>query len=183
MGHNSDKLYVTHSEHAAGSHTASSFGKRQETGKSEFQRLPLYVFIFSLYSRTIPRKLIARVVCVWGGWYSDCCALSLQPFKNPVAVISEPKAGEAPRADVFDLLNIVPYIRKFKSSEFAPLRKRNSVSSDYFKLMRTTYFPEKDPVTGKPLETSQLIKLNFFRVRQTAYLCEKKKGKKADIKV
>ncbi|WVO18749.1 peptidyl-prolyl cis-trans isomerase-like 2 [Cryptococcus decagattii] len=106
MGHNSDKLYVTHSEHAAGSHTASSFGKRQETGKSEFQRLPF-----------------------------DCCALSLQPFKNPVAVISEPKAGEAPRADVFDLLNIVPYIRKFKSN----------------------------PVTGKPLETSQLIKLNFFR--------------------
>ena len=48
---------------------------------------------------------------------SDCCALSLQPFKNPVAVLSETKAGEAPRADVFDLLNIVPYIRKFKSSE------------------------------------------------------------------
>lgn len=67
MGHNSDKLYVTHSEHAAGSHTASSFGKRQETGKSEFQRLPLYVFISSLYSRTIPRKLIARVMCVWVG--------------------------------------------------------------------------------------------------------------------
>ncbi|UOH84054.1 hypothetical protein LQV05_000847 [Cryptococcus neoformans] len=109
MGHNSDKLYVTHSEHAAGSHTASSFGKRQETGKSEFQRLPF-----------------------------DCCALSLQPFKNPVAVISETKAGEAPRADVFDLLNIVPYIRKFKSN----------------------------PVTGKPLETSQLIKLNFFRLTQ-----------------
>ncbi|OXL06312.1 peptidyl-prolyl cis-trans isomerase-like 2 [Cryptococcus neoformans Gb118] len=106
MGHNSDKLYVTHSEHAAGSHTASSFGKRQETGKSEFQRLPF-----------------------------DCCALSLQPFRNPVAVISETKAGEAPRADVFDLLNIVPYIRKFKSN----------------------------PVTGKPLETSQLVKLNFFR--------------------
>ncbi|OWZ61117.1 hypothetical protein AYX15_06654 [Cryptococcus neoformans] len=130
MGHNSDKLYVTHSEHAAGSHTASSFGKRQETGKSEFQRLPLYV-LFSPSSAYDPRNLI-MCVCVR---YSDCCALSLQPFKNPVAVISETKAGEAPRADVFDLLNIVPYIRKFKSN----------------------------PVTGKPLETSQLIKLNFFR--------------------
>lgn len=113
MGNNSDKLYVTHSEHAGGSHTASSFGKRQETGKSEFQRLPLYV-LFPVSSAYDPRNLI-MCVCVW---YSDCCALSLQPFRNPVAVISETKAGEAPRADVFDLLNIVPYIRKFKSSKW-----------------------------------------------------------------
>jgi len=41
MGHNSDKMYVTHSEHASGSHSASSTGKRMEVGKSEFQRLPL----------------------------------------------------------------------------------------------------------------------------------------------
>ena len=41
MGHNSDKMYVTHSEHASGSHTASSTGKRLENGKSEAQRLPL----------------------------------------------------------------------------------------------------------------------------------------------
>lgn len=49
---------------------------------------------------------------------SDCCALSLQPFKNPVAVIAEPEPNsEGPlRADVFDLLNIVPYVRKFKTS-------------------------------------------------------------------
>lgn len=65
-------------------------------------------------------------VCVW---YSDCCALSLQPFKNPVAVISETKAGEAPRADVFDLLNIVPYIRKFKSSKWP---KNNNLQLDFF---------------------------------------------------
>nr|XP_019047218.1 peptidyl-prolyl cis-trans isomerase-like 2 [Kwoniella bestiolae CBS 10118]OCF26148.1 peptidyl-prolyl cis-trans isomerase-like 2 [Kwoniella bestiolae CBS 10118] len=106
MGHNSDKMYVTHSEHASGGHTASSTGKRAETGKSEFLRLPF-----------------------------DCCALSLQPFKNPVAVIAETEPGEQPRADVFDLLNIVPYVRKYKSN----------------------------PVSGKSLETSQLIKLNFFK--------------------
>lgn len=41
MGHNSDKMYVTHSEHAAGAHTASSGGKRAETGRSEVMRLPL----------------------------------------------------------------------------------------------------------------------------------------------
>ncbi|KAK1921557.1 peptidyl-prolyl cis-trans isomerase-like 2 [Papiliotrema laurentii] len=106
MGHNSDKMYVTHAEHAAGSHSASSTGKRQDTGKSEVLRLPF-----------------------------DCCALSLQPFRNPVAVIAESKPGEPIRGDVFDLLNIVPYIRKYKTN----------------------------PVTGKPLDTSQLIKLNFFK--------------------
>ncbi|RXK37207.1 peptidyl-prolyl cis-trans isomerase-like 2 [Tremella mesenterica] len=106
MGHNSDKLYITHSEHAAGHHAASSTGKRQESGRSEIQRLPF-----------------------------DSCALSLQPFKNPVAVIADAEEGQAPRADVFDLLNIVPYIRKYKTN----------------------------PVTGKPLDTSQLIKLNFAK--------------------
>ncbi|WVQ69216.1 peptidyl-prolyl cis-trans isomerase-like 2 [Kwoniella botswanensis] len=106
MGHNSDKMYVTHSEHASGGHTASSTGKRAETGKSEFLRLPF-----------------------------DCCALSLQPFKNPVAVIADTAPGEQPRADVFDLLNIVPYVRKYKTN----------------------------PVSGKSLDTSQLIKLNFFK--------------------
>jgi peptidyl-prolyl cis-trans isomerase-like protein 2 len=34
-------------------------------------------------------------------------------------VIQEPKAGEERRADVFDLVNIVPYVRKFKTSELA----------------------------------------------------------------
>jgi peptidyl-prolyl cis-trans isomerase-like protein 2 len=48
---------------------------------------------------------------------SDSCALSLQPFKAPVAVLAEVGPDETPRADVFDLLNIVPYIRKFKTSE------------------------------------------------------------------
>jgi len=36
-----------------------------------------------------------------------------------VAVIAETAPGEQPRADVFDLLNIVPYVRKFKTSEFS----------------------------------------------------------------
>jgi hypothetical protein len=51
---------------------------------------------------------------------SDSCALSLQPFRNPVAVIAETPEGEPPRADVFDLLNIVPYVRKFKTSGSSP---------------------------------------------------------------
>lgn len=83
---------------------------------------------------------------------SDCCALSLQPFKNPVAVIQEPKAGEERRADVFDLVNIVPYVRKFKTSK-----------------PRQGHETDPDPVTGKPLETSQLLKLNFAKNAEGNY--------------
>jgi hypothetical protein len=58
-----------------------------------------------------------------------------------VAVITEPsEANPTARADVFELMNIVPYIRKYKTN----------------------------PVTGAPLDTSQLIKLNFFKVRAAA---------------
>lgn len=107
MGKNTDKLYITHDEHASGLHSASSTGKQFVATKSIIQRLPF-----------------------------DCCALSLQPFTNPVAVISEATpTNPTPRADVFELMNIVPYIRKFKTS----------------------------PVTAEPLDTSQLIKLNFFK--------------------
>lgn len=41
MGNNSEKTYVTHAEHAAGGHTASSGGKRAESGRSLVMRLPL----------------------------------------------------------------------------------------------------------------------------------------------
>ena len=34
-----------------------------------------------------------------------------------MAVIADTDEDEPPRADCFDLLNIVPYVRKFKSSE------------------------------------------------------------------
>lgn len=58
------------------------------------------------------------MLCPGPNHFSDSCALSLQPFKNPVAVIADTEPGEQARADVFDLLNIVPYVRKFKTSEF-----------------------------------------------------------------
>jgi len=41
MGKHSDKMYITHSEHAAGSHSAAGSGKRAETGHQEMMRLPL----------------------------------------------------------------------------------------------------------------------------------------------
>lgn len=63
-----------------------------------------------------------------------CCSLSLQPFANPYCT----KEGV-----VFDLLNIVPFIKKYK----------------------------KDPVTGEPLEIKNLIKLNFHKNNEDKYHC------------
>jgi peptidyl-prolyl cis-trans isomerase-like protein 2 len=62
--------------------------------------------------------------------------------------------GEAPRADVFDLLNIVPYVRKFKTSKLLHCLYHGACK----------WADVVDPVSGKALETSQLIKLNFFKV-------------------
>jgi len=56
----------------------------------------------------------------------DHCALSLQPFEAPYM---------DDEGNVFDLVHIVPYIKKYK----------------------------RNPVTGKKLEPSQLVKLNFHK--------------------
>jgi peptidyl-prolyl cis-trans isomerase-like protein 2 len=58
-----------------------------------------------------------------------CCALSLQPFEVPMAAISKDSAH------IFDLTNIVPWIRKYS----------------------------KNPITGESLKTSDLLKLQFAR--------------------
>ncbi|KAM0786734.1 hypothetical protein ACM66B_002172 [Microbotryomycetes sp. NB124-2] len=58
MGHGSDKLYITHSEHSGelGQHSASSAGARKKA--QHFARLPF-----------------------------DCCALTLKPCENPVCTV------------------------------------------------------------------------------------------------
>ncbi|CAB3983107.1 peptidyl-prolyl cis-trans isomerase-like 2 [Paramuricea clavata] len=63
-----------------------------------------------------------------------CCSLSLQPFANPYCT----KEGV-----VFDLLSIVPFIKKFG----------------------------KNPVTGEPLEMKNLIKLNFHKNNEDKHHC------------
>ncbi|RCH83141.1 Peptidyl-prolyl cis-trans isomerase cyp8 [Rhizopus stolonifer] len=63
-----------------------------------------------------------------------CCSLSLQPFEHPVCT---------PEGTVFDLINIIPYIKKYGTN----------------------------PVTGEKLETKQLIKLNFFKNEKDEYYC------------
>ena len=56
----------------------------------------------------------------------DCCALSLCPFEVPVM---------APDGAVFDLLNIIPFLKKFKMH----------------------------PLTGQPLSTKDLTRLHYHR--------------------
>ncbi|KAL7409476.1 hypothetical protein BDY24DRAFT_345205 [Mrakia frigida] len=109
MGKNTDKMYITHTEHAAGGHTAGGggFQGKNQRGQHAFQSLPF-----------------------------DCCALSLQPFDVPVAVREEDGTAS------FDLVNILPYVKKHGTN----------------------------PVTGRPLATSDLIKLNFFR-NSTSNIC------------
>ncbi|KAL6067857.1 RING-type E3 ubiquitin transferase [Balamuthia mandrillaris] len=63
-----------------------------------------------------------------------CCALSLHPFETPVAT----KEGL-----VFDILNIVPYIKKYK----------------------------KNPITGEPLAVKDLIRLTFHKNTNGEFMC------------
>lgn len=63
-----------------------------------------------------------------------CCSLSLLPFKDPVCL---------PDGTIFDIVNILPYIRKFR----------------------------KNPVSGKPLKPTELIKLNFSKNQDDEYHC------------
>ena len=64
----------------------------------------------------------------------DCCAISFRPFETPLATAD---------GSVFELLNIVPYLKKFR----------------------------KHPVTGEPLAASDLIKLHFHRNTEGQYAC------------
>ncbi|KXJ21246.1 RING-type E3 ubiquitin-protein ligase PPIL2 isoform X2 [Exaiptasia diaphana] len=63
-----------------------------------------------------------------------CCSLSLQPFENPLCT----RDGV-----IFDLLNIVPYLKKHKCS----------------------------PVTGEPLELKDLTRLTFHKNADDKYHC------------
>lgn len=66
------------------------------------------------------------------------CNLSLQPFENPVCYINE-----ANEAFIFELLHIIPYIKKHK----------------------------KNPITGERLEAKSLLKLNFHKNEDGEYCC------------
>eukprot|EP00887_Chlorella_sp_A99_P008218 scaffold12.g8218.t1 len=63
-----------------------------------------------------------------------CCAISFLPFEDPVCTAD---------GTVFDIVNAVPYIQKFK----------------------------RHPVTGEPLELKDLIRLHFHKNGENEYWC------------
>lgn len=128
MGHNSDKLYVTHSEHAAGSHTASSFGKRQETGKSEFQRLPLYV-LFSSSSAYDPRNLI-MCVCVCGIVIAVLCLFN----RSKIQSLLYQKQKQEKRREQMSLTFWTLFPISESSSQVSGQKNKN-LQLDFFLLM------------------------------------------------
>ncbi|KAI5292940.1 Peptidyl-prolyl cis-trans isomerase cyp8 [Ascosphaera acerosa] len=106
MGKGTDKLYITHSEWASEDAYSASAGSN--AGASSKQR----------GSRAAAEHAPFRRLPF------NYCALSLQPFKHPVCT---------PDGTVFDLLHIVPWLKKHGTN----------------------------PVTGQPLASSDLIKLHF----------------------
>ncbi|KAG5518597.1 hypothetical protein PMAC_002993 [Pneumocystis sp. 'macacae'] len=66
------------------------------------------------------------------------CNLSLQPFENPVCSINE-----ANEATIFELLHIIPYIKKHRTN----------------------------PITGEKLEAKSLLKLKFYKNEKGEYCC------------
>ena len=99
MGKNTDKLYVTHSEHTGvygGRHTASSSGYVQCALSKLGSR--------SCSDGTLHRKPDAGPPQARQPF--DCCALSFQPFEHPVCARNDDGTGL-----VFDLVNIIPWLK------------------------------------------------------------------------
>ncbi|KZO96260.1 peptidylprolyl isomerase-like protein 2 [Calocera viscosa TUFC12733] len=151
MGHgNSNKLYITHAEHtgaAGGQHTASSSGFRAKPTGSDLQQLPF-----------------------------DSCALSLQPFDNPV-VVREPDGT----GNVFDLMNIVPWIKRHRTNPVTgkPLSTAQLLKLHYHRNPTTGQY--HDPVTFKPFnEHSHIVAIatsgNVFSWDTVDTLCVKTKA-------
>ncbi|KAJ3854088.1 cyclophilin-like domain-containing protein [Lentinula lateritia] len=100
MGHGSnDKLYITHTEHSVlGSHSASSGFKAKQEAPHPGARTPF-----------------------------DCCALSFQPFENPVCARNSDGTGH-----VFDLTNIIPWLKQHDNTN--PITKEQLTPADLIQL-------------------------------------------------
>ncbi|EPQ28078.1 uncharacterized protein PFL1_04405 [Pseudozyma flocculosa PF-1] len=113
MGHGkSDRLYVTQAEHSGiyGQHGAST-GKHQKQEGDNYQPLPF-----------------------------DCCAISLQPWSNPVCSKDD--------GTVFELTNVIPFIKKYRVNPATgqPLDLDHLVTLHFAKNERGRYH---DPVSYK----------------------------------
>lgn len=138
MGHgNSNKLYITHAEHAGefGQHSASS-GYRA------------YVILRYIIITTdvVFRKL--QVPHPRAQTPFDCCALSFQPFDHPVCARNADGTGF-----VFDLVNIIPWLKQVTFSS-----RKVTLSYTHSRQHNNT-----NPITKEPLTPSDLLTLHYSR--------------------
>ncbi|KAN0100524.1 Cyclophilin-like domain containing protein [Tylopilus felleus] len=146
MGHgNSNKLYITHAEHAGdlGQHSASSSGYKAK------QQVPH-----------------ARAQTPF-----DCCALSFQPFENPVCARNKDGTGF-----VFDLVNIIPWLKQHNNTN--PITKEPLSPNDLIKLKysRKPSGEIHDPISFKPFsEHSHIVAI---AITGNVFLAESIKGGK-----
>ncbi|KAK1159996.1 RING-type E3 ubiquitin-protein ligase PPIL2-like isoform X1 [Acipenser oxyrinchus oxyrinchus] len=102
-------------------------GKRQHQKDKMYITCAEYTHLYGGKKPEIPKSNFRRLPF-------DHCSLSLQPFEYPMCT---------PEGHVFDLLSIVPWIKKFGTN----------------------------PATGEKLEAKSLIKLNFFKNSEGKYHC------------
>ncbi|TBU34614.1 cyclophilin-like protein [Dichomitus squalens] len=153
MGHgNSNKLYVTHAEHSGmfGQHTASSAGhKAKQEAPHPGSRTPF-----------------------------DCCALTFQPFTNPVCARNPDGTG-----NVFELVSIIPWLKQHNNIN--PVTQEPLQPSDLITLhyARKPSGEIHDPISFKPFsEHSHIVAI---ATTGNVFLAESIKGGRdlvADVK-
>ncbi|XP_073168821.1 RING-type E3 ubiquitin-protein ligase PPIL2 isoform X6 [Lepidochelys kempii] len=102
-------------------------GKRQHQKDKMYITCAEYTHFYGGKKSDIPQANFRRLSF-------DHCSLSLQPFEYPVCT---------PDGTVFDLLSIVPWIKKFGTN----------------------------PITGEKLDAKSLVKLNFAKNNEGNYHC------------
>ncbi|XP_026694279.2 RING-type E3 ubiquitin-protein ligase PPIL2 [Ciona intestinalis] len=102
-------------------------GKRQHQGDKMYITSKEWAAFYGGHKKTVQNSDFRRLPFF-------CCSISLQPVENPMVT----KEGH-----VFDLLNIVPWLRKYGTN----------------------------PITGKKMEAKSLIKLTFHKNADGKYHC------------
>lgn len=146
MGHgNSDKMYITHAEHSGmfGQHTASTSGYKQKPQTPHPGNLTPF----------------------------DCCALTSQPFQNPVCARNSDGTG-----NVFELTNIIPWLKQHNNIN--PVTQEPLAPSDLIPLhyARKASGEIHDPISFKPF--SQHSHIVAIATTGNVFLAESVKGGK-----
>ncbi|KZT30604.1 cyclophilin-like protein [Neolentinus lepideus HHB14362 ss-1] len=146
MGHgNSDKLYITHAEHSGmfGQHTASTSGFKAKPQTPHPGNLTPF----------------------------DCCALSSQPFQNPVCARNADGTG-----NVFELTNIIPWLKQHNNIN--PVTQEPLIPADLVPLhyARKASGEIHDPISFKPF--SQHSHIVAIATTGNVFLAESIKGGK-----